>query len=149
MNVSHAHAVNPSPPKIRVQLRMSTLHFGKHGWLSSVWLCTARHARSLLIAGLIKGGYNQGLIVYWSPLWDSGVLNNAIPPGFGAAAGPIHPACECSLRLLLSGDLVWYGESRAYLLRQTAAIQLSPPNWPALPSLTCFPFFFFINKVVR
>lgn len=47
---------------------------------------------SSFATGLIKRGYNQGLIGYWSPLWDSRVLNNALLWGSAAAARAIHPS---------------------------------------------------------
>lgn len=137
-------------------------HFKTHGPV--IRSGSAPRSASSFAAGLIKCGYNQGLIGYWFPPWDSRVLNNALLRGSAAAARAIHPSPHQSSPppplllplvlllppLLLSRDWVfWCSRVDAYLLRQTAAIQLSPPKWPALPSLTCFSFFFFINKVVR
>ena len=65
----------------------------------SVWLCTLWHAQSMLILRLIKCEYNQGLIMYWSPLWDTGVLNNAIPWASlqwqSPFILPVRGACDC------------------------------------------------------
>lgn len=97
----------------------------------SVWLCTLWHAKSILILRLIKCGYNQGLIVYWSPLWDTRVLNNAIPWASMQQQSPfILPASG-------AGDccwvVIWFGMGQP---------GLSPPpdsSDSAEPSqLTCF-----------
>lgn len=83
----------------------------------SVWLYTAWCTQSILIPRLIKCGYNQGLIVYWSPLWDTGVLNNAIPWAWMQQQSPfILPAsraCDCCW------VVIWFG--------------LGPPGLSPLP----------------
>lgn len=63
----------------------------------SAGLCTPRGVLSLSLPRLIKCGYNQGLIVYWSPLWDTRVLNNAVPRALMQQQGPfIEPASGAS-----------------------------------------------------
>lgn len=81
--------------------------FSKKVVLYLFGLCTPWHAQSILILRLIKCGYNQGLIMYWSPLWDTGVLNNAIPWASVQQQSPfilpVSGACDCCW------VVIWFG----------------------------------------
>lgn len=137
-------------------------HFKTHGPV--IRSGSAPRSASSFAAGLIKCGYNQGLIGYWSPTWDGRVLNNALPRGSAAAARAIHPSPHQSsppppllLPLvllppppLLSGDWV-FGAAESTLISCARQQRFSwvLPNDPLCPRSLLFPFFFFINKVVR
>lgn len=96
-----------------------------------VWLSTLWHTQPLLIVRLIKCGYNQGLIVYWSSLWDSGVLNNAIPWASTLQQGPFIVAVSGAY------DCCWavigFGMGRAGLSPLPDSSDSAEPS-----RLTCF-----------
>lgn len=99
MHGQHVHTLHSMPQcQNPPHLCKNMFHF-QRPWSLSVWLCTPWHTQSILILRLIKCGYNQGLMVYWSPLWDTGVLNNAIPWALMQYQSPFIPpasgACDC------------------------------------------------------
>lgn len=104
----------------------------------SFWLCIQWQAQSIAILRLIKCGYNQGLIMYWSSLQNHRVLNNAIPR---ALLQLIHRACEQSLWLLLSGDLVWCGTACLISIARQQRFSWAVPPDPPCP----YPLVFFFS----
>lgn len=112
----------------------------------SVWLCTRWQTQSMLILRLIKCGYNQGLIMYWSQLWDTGVLNNAIPWASMLQRSPfilsVSGACDCCR------VVIWFGLGQPGLSPPPDSSDSAEPSQPTRFALTHL-FSFFVNKVVR
>lgn len=145
----HAPVLTRSTP-LRLNpllLCKSMLPFSKTVALSSAGLCAAWHAQSVILTpGLIKCGYNQGVIVYWSPLWDTGVLNNAIPwalmQQWSPFILPASAACDCCW------VVIWFGVGQPRLISAARQPRFS---WavPADPLCPHSLVFFFVNKVVR
>lgn len=100
----------------------------------SVWLCTRWHPQSILRTRLIKCGYNQGLIVYWSPLWDTGVLNNAIPWAPMQQQSPfILPASRASYCCWV---VIWFGMGQPGLSPLPDSSYSAEPSQPTCCALT-------------
>lgn len=119
----------------------------KDGCALSVWLRTPWHTESILILRLIKCAYNQGLIVYWFPLWDTEVLNNAIPWALMQQQSPfilpVSGACDCCW------VVIWFGVGQPGLSPLPDSSDSAEPSQPTCFTLARLYSFFFVNKVVR